>query len=476
MVFTDPGFWLFLGIVLLFYILLPHRGQNRMLLVASYFFYGMWDWRFLSLLAISTIVDFFVARLIDNQEDGRKRKAFLFISIATNLGILGFFKYFNFFVGSFAALLERFNIHTDITLLSIILPVGISFYTFQTLSYTIDVYRRRIRPATNILDFALFVSFFPQLVAGPIERASNLLPMVIGPRQMSWENVARGSVLSLVGLIKKVVIADGIGTSVNAVFANPNPSQIDVLLATWLFAVQIYCDFSGYTDIARGVAKMMGFDLMRNFAQPYFAANPQEFWRRWHISLSSWLRDYLYISLGGNRKGNIKTYRNLMATMLLGGLWHGAAWNFVLWGGYQGLLLSAHRFIAGRRAGSGEGEKRSPMQLLVRVVGIAAFFQLVCYGWLLFRARSFHQIADFTGRLMGVVTAPHGLSMPIPPAFSLLGIAMLFTYDLAIEWTGDSRFYLKSPTWLRAGFYASAIYFLALGMTTTPSTFIYFQF
>jgi D-alanyl-lipoteichoic acid acyltransferase DltB (MBOAT superfamily) len=251
---------------------------------------------------------------------------------------------------------------------------------------------------------------------------------------------------------------------------------LDIIFATWLFAIQIYCDFSGYTDIARGVAKMLGFRLMRNFAQPYFAADPQEFWRRWHISLSTWLRDYLYISLGGNRGGEGKTYRNLMVTMTLGGLWHGAAWNFVAWGIYQGGLLTVHRAISGAQGRTGEGHPRGVFAWCLRILSIAVFFQVVCYGWLLFRAESFAQITDFTGRLMGFVPAPEALTMPMPPAAAILGIGFLLFWDVMTERFGDVQFYARWPGMIRAGLWAGLIYLLAFGATTTTSAFIYFQF
>ncbi|MEM7668477.1 MAG: MBOAT family O-acyltransferase, partial [Pseudomonadota bacterium] len=271
-------------------------------------------------------------------------------------------------------------------------------------------------------------------------------------------------------------IADGIAPSVDAVYASPDASRLDIVLATWLFAIQIYCDFSGYTDIARGVAKMLGFRLMRNFAQPYFAADPQEFWRRWHISLSTWLRDYLYISLGGNRSGRWQTYRNLMATMTLGGLWHGAAWNFVAWGVYQGTLLALHRALSGRHAHSGEGTRRGLMAWIGRIAAIVLFFQVVCYGWLLFRASSFSQIWDFTGRLVGTVAAPDSLTLPAPPAAALLAIGLLLVWDILIERSGDVRFYMRWPLAARAGLYAGMVYLFAFGATTATSAFIYFQF
>ncbi len=476
MLFTELQFWIFFLIVGALYVVLPHKGQNRMLLLASYVFYGAWDWRFLSLILLSTFVDYFIGAAMGRETDDLRRRRLLGLSLAVNLGMLGVFKYLGFFVDSFQALLGEMGYVADPFVLSIVLPVGISFYTFQTLSYTIDIYRRDLEPTEDFFDFALFVAFFPQLVAGPIERARNLLPNITQPRQLSWDAFRRGAVLCLLGLVKKVVIADGIAPAVEAVYAHPDPSRLDIILATWAFAIQIYCDFSGYTDIARGVAKMLGFHLMRNFAQPYFAADPQEFWRRWHISLSSWLRDYLYISLGGNRGGPRKTYRNLMATMTLGGLWHGAAWNFVLWGLYQGGLLALHRAFAGRHKHVGEGIARGIAAWILRIGAIALFFQVVCYGWLLFRATSFEQIRQMTGRLLGVIDAPAGVSMPVPPAAALLGIGFLLVWDVLVERAGDVQFYARWPIWMRAGLYAGMIYLLAIGSTTATSAFIYFQF
>lgn len=476
MLFTTLSFWAFFALVGLAYVLLPHKAQNRMLLIASYVFYGAWDWRFLSLILLSTIVDYFVGSAMERATEQTRRKRLLYISLACNLGMLAIFKYFGFFLDSFASLLAGFGYEADPFTLSIVLPVGISFYTFQTLSYTIDIYRRDLKPTSDFLDFALFVSFFPQLVAGPIERAKNLLPNITQPRQLAWDAFSRGAVLCLIGLIKKVVIADAIGPSVDMVYSSPDPTRLDIIFATWLFAIQIYCDFSGYTDIARGVSKMLGFSLMRNFAQPYLAADPQEFWRRWHISLSTWLRDYLYISLGGNRGGRVKTYRNLMATMTLGGLWHGAAWNFVLWGIYQGALLSIHRMITGPQGHSGEGTKRNIFGWVKRIIAIAAFFQVVCYGWLLFRATSFAQITEFSAKLIGITSTPFLLTMPAPPFPALLGMLFLFGWDVLTERSGNVRFYSGWPLVIRGALWASMIYLFAFGATTTTSSFIYFQF
>ena len=476
MLFTELRFWAFFAVVGLLYVALPHRAQNRMLLVASYAFYAAWDWRFLGLILLSTAVDYAVGLRMAAEADPHRRRRLLWVSLAVNLGMLAVFKYFGWFADSFRALAAGLGFEADPVVLAIVLPVGISFYTFQTLSYTIDIYRRDLEPTADFLNFALFVAFFPQLVAGPIERAKALLPNIESPRRLTWEALGRGTVLCLLGLIKKVVVADGLAPSVDAVYASPDPTRLDVAVATWLFAIQIYCDFSGYTDIARGVAKMLGFRLMRNFAQPYFAADPQEFWRRWHISLSTWLRDYLYVSLGGNRGGRWRTYRNLMATMALGGLWHGAAWNFVAWGLYQGALLAGHRALTGAHKRVGEGVRRPLGAWLGRIVAALVFFQLVCYGWLLFRATSFGQIADFTGRLMGIVPSAAGLTMPEPPFAAMAGIGFLLAWDATVEGTGNVRFYATWPLVARAGLYAAMVYLLAFGATTAPAAFIYFQF
>lgn len=475
MLFTQIQFWIFFAIVFSLYLILPLRRQNLLLLLASYAFYAAWDWRFLSLIMLTTGIDYLIALQISRSENQHKRRQWLILSLWTNLGLLGVFKYFNFFLDSFVALSEGLGFSVSVPVLQIVLPVGISFYTFQSLSYTIDVYRRDIQPTRSLLDFALFVAFFPQLVAGPIERARNLLPAIANPRQITPDRISRGVVLCLIGLIKKIVIADGISPNVDIIFAMENPSGAAVLVGSWLFAIQIYCDFSGYTDIARGIAKLLGFELMLNFAQPYFATNPQDFWRRWHISLSTWLRDYLYISLGGNRKGPRRTQINLMLTMLLGGLWHGAAWNFVLWGAFQGGLLALHRQLFGIERKS---PKRQGMrQLLRHIFMVVLFFQITCYGWMLFRAGSLEQIIQMTGSLFTLNPADFAqlgfISLSVP---ALVGLLLLFAHDLTVETTGDSRFYKHWRRPLRAGLYAVMIYALAFGATVIPGGFIYSQF
>jgi D-alanyl-lipoteichoic acid acyltransferase DltB (MBOAT superfamily) len=365
---------------------LNHRWRNRLLLVASYVFYGYWDWRFLSLMLFSTGFDYFCARRIDIMTRPAARKAFLIFSVTANLAILGFFKYFNFFQDGAVRFGNLIGWNISPVTLNIILPLGISFYTFQTMSYVIDVYRRDLKPARTLGEFALFVSFFPQLVAGPIERAGDLLPQVERPRNITWERISSGTYYILWGLFLKVVVADNLAAVVDPVFSSRGPyNGADVLVALYAFAFQIFCDFGGYSSMAKGLGRYLGFELMDNFRQPYFATNPKEFWQHWHISLSTWLRDYLYIPLGGNRGGEWKTYRNLALTMLLGGLWHGAAWTFVAWGAFHGALLIAHKFISERTA------LRLPGPRFLKAI---LFFHVTCLGWLLFRAVSLNQVGS----------------------------------------------------------------------------------
>jgi alginate O-acetyltransferase complex protein AlgI len=364
-----------------------YKVQNLLLLVASYIFYGYWDWRFLLLLASSTLIDYFVGIKMEKAQ-GKRRKLFLLMSIFSNLGILVFFKYFNFFSESFVDLLGQFGMDASYTTLEIVLPVGISFYTFQTLSYSIDIYRGKLKASRSISEFALFVSFFPQLVAGPIERAVHLLPQISAPRKVSVKQISTGVNLIIWGFFKKVFIADNIGLLVDRAFDNYGQYHgIDLLLYIFAFSIQIYCDFSAYSDIARGLAKLMGFDLMLNFKLPFFAINPSDFWNRWHISLSTWLRDYLYIPLGGSRGSKFLTYRNLFLTMLLGGLWHGASWNFIYWGLFHGIILIIYRLI--------ESKYKIRESVLKNLSKMVLMFLLTQLGWLIFRSESVDQIFYF---------------------------------------------------------------------------------
>ncbi len=465
MVFNSIEFLIFLAVVYSLYAVLSHRPQNLMLLVASYLFYGWWDWRFLSLVLFSTIFDYFVALGIPQCKTAASRKTLITASVCMNLGFLGFFKYFNFFADSAVTALNRIGLHADPVTLHIVLPVGISFYTFQAMSYTIDVYRDELKPTRNFLDFALYISFFPQLVAGPIERATNLVPQVQNPRTITYTGVREGAWLILRGFFKKVVIADNLAVIANTVFNNPAEYHgFAVLLGIYAFAFQIYGDFSGYSDIARGCAKLMGFELMQNFRIPYLSENPQEFWRRWHISLSSWLRDYLYIPLGGNKKGTFNTYRNLFLTMLLGGLWHGAAWNFVAWGAYQGLLLIGHRLITGRQ----QPKDRS---LLTKLPFALIMFQFTCLGWVFFRING---MSDFPILMKNLFSAG-----PVPPEWlpaMLVALAPLWLMEFIEERDGDTALVRRLPAVAKLATYAVLLSYIIFCGKTDGEQFIYFQF
>ncbi|QDU72708.1 MBOAT family O-acyltransferase [Mucisphaera calidilacus] len=479
--FVSIEYLVFLAIVWLAYLALPLRGQNLLLLAASYYFYAQWDWRFLSLIWISTLANYLAGRVIAASSRPRIRHLALVTAMVVNLVLLGFFKYFNFFVDSAAAATDALGLSLPLSTLSIILPIGISFYTFQTMSYTIDVYRGVMPETRSLVNFSLFVAFFPQLVAGPIERAKHLLPILESRRTLATDEIVRGLFLILLGMVKKLAIADGLSRSVDAIYGSSQDlSGGDVLLATYAFAFQILCDFSAYTDIARGTAKLFGIDLMINFDAPFFARSPSEFWRRWHISLSTWLRDYLYIPLGGNRASRWLTFRNLSLTMILGGLWHGAAWNFVIWGAYHGAILCLFRVLhRSRPAPEPTDPNPQPPRTLRHnlgvAIGIAAFFQMTCYGWLLFRAESFEQIVRFTT----LIITPDGwtaLSIPRPPLSALAGLVFLVAWEGLTYRHGNASFYRDWHPLLRGALIGLLLILLAMGMSNESATFIYFQF
>ena len=471
--FNSYVFVFFLILVYSAYLLLSRRynAQNLLLLIASYIFYAFWDWRFISLIATSTLIDFWVGRWIYSVKKPQHQKLLLALSIASNLSILGFFKYFNFFSESLIRLFSLVGFEADSLTLRIILPVGISFYTFQSMSYTFDVFRRKIQPTSKFLDFALYVSFFPQLVAGPIERASNLLPQFTSARKLTIAQVHAGLFLILWGYFKKVVIADNVGMIADQVFNGYTQYQgVDTVIGALAFTVQIYCDFSGYSDIARGVAKLMGFDLMLNFRLPYFALNPSDFWSRWHVSLSTWLRDYLYVPLGGNRKGSLNTYRNLGLTMLLGGLWHGAAWNFVIWGAYHGLLLIIYRLAEGkiRYPGRLMGRYRYaqiPSQMLI-------MFGSTVIGWVIFRSTSVDQILYMLTN-MGPRISGDSLDLAYRLAFFSLPLVAIQFYQ---HTTRDLLILTKLKVWIRVPIYSFFLTWIFIFGVRESTEFIYFQF
>lgn len=390
MLFNSFQFAFFFTVFFCLYLAFPKKWQNRALLGASYVFYGAWDWRFLSLILISTILDYICGIQIDKAAGSKIKKLFLFCSICGNLLILGFFKYFNFFTSAFQALLSACGLSFEPRMLHIILPAGISFYTFKTMSYTIEIYRGHIKPSYIFFDYALFVAFFPQLLAGPIERPQQLLTQISSPRRITVNKLSEGCCLIFWGLFQKVFIADNLAGIVDPYFSMNNPyNGFEVLLGVYAYTFQILCDFAGYSNMARGLGKCMGFEMMINFNRPYSAVNPSEFWQRWHISLSTWFRDYLYIPLGGNRHGIIMTCRNLAITMFLCGLWHGAAWTFVIWGCYHSILLITHRLLQPFFAKLPLQDVRA--EGLGRFIKASCFFQLIALGWLFFRAESLEQ-------------------------------------------------------------------------------------
>jgi D-alanyl-lipoteichoic acid acyltransferase DltB (MBOAT superfamily) len=473
MVFNSLHFVGFFIAVYALYRLLPHRGQNWLLLVSSYYFYAAWDWRFLGLLAASTVVDYAAARLLERSSTAKRRRIYLASSLGFNLTMLGFFKYFNFFADSLQALFAGFGMPLDFVTLRVLLPVGISFYTFVTMSYVIDVYRREIPAVRNFVDFAVFVAYFPHLVAGPILRASTLLPQIHLPRQITRQQMRDGGWLILWGFFQKIFIADNLAPLANVVFEpGTPPAGINVLLGVYAFALQIYGDFAGYSNIARGTSKLMGIELIENFRFPYLVRTPQAFWRHWHISLSTWLRDYLYIPLGGNRGGSLLTHRNLFITMLLGGLWHGAAWTFVFWGCYQGLLLIAYQWAGRIPAFHAWTSGRSAV---ARVTSWLVMFHLTCYGWLIFRARSAEQVADLTGAIIGSfdATAVNVTQMLVPLA--LYGTPLVLVHGIA-AWHDDLLVVPALPPLVRYSIYAAAFYLIVLFGNFGGSEFIYFQF
>ena len=470
MLFNSFTFWVFFAIVLALYRMLGHTGQNRMLLAASWFFYGYWDWRFLLLMILSTTIDYFAAKAIERTEAASQRRFFLSLSICSNLGILAIFKYSGFFMRELNAALLGLGLHNPLPVLQVVLPIGISFYTFQSIAYTVDVYRRSVPAMRHYLDFALFVAFFPQLVAGPIQRASSLMPQILSPRLQRRENFREGLFLIVSGLVRKVVIADNLATLANAIFtANPySLTGPECLAGIYAFAFQIYCDFCGYSQMAQGIARWMGFDLMTNFRMPYFAASPSEFWQRWHISLSTWLRDYLYIPLGGNRGGAGNTYRNLMVTMVLGGLWHGANWTFIAWGAFHGLLLCAYRAIGGRRSAP------SPDRPWLHAAKVVLMFHFVCLSWLLFRAQSMAQVFGMLHQI--------GFDWRVTPfAVSLLATVAFYTLPLlAFEYLSERKHDLlwlaQRPATAQALGYAYCVSMLIFFPPEVAHEFIYFQF
>jgi len=484
MLFNSLQFVAFFMVVYGVYLSLGHKWQNKMLLVASYIFYGMWDWRFLSLIMISTILDYVCGIKIHKSVNPEKRKLFLFLSLCGNLAILGFFKYFNFFIDNVQELLSVFGFTGDPFTLKIILPVGISFYTFQTMSYTIDIYRREMEPTRHFFDFALFVAFFPQLVAGPIERAKRFLPQILSPRVITRKMFHQGCYLICLGYFQKVFVADNLAAIVNPVFASEGSyNGMNVLLALYAFTFQIYCDFAGYSNIARGIAKIMGFDIMLNFDLPFFARNPQEFWKRWHISLTTWIRDYLYIPLFDFLKminGELRIYVTLMIAMGLMGLWHGSSWTFVIFGLYHGLLLSVYTIMRAKfHIKSRIKPKNIIGQKLVLCLSVVFMYHLTVLGMLIFRAQSMTQVMQMLGSLVGnfQFTESFRLFEAIKMSVSLVWFLWFLALLEILQFKKKDLFFVLNMHWAPQGFiYFFFIFFLTTFSSGGAQEFIYFQF
>lgn len=479
MLFNSVQFFIFFPVVVATYFALPKWCRWLWLLAASYFFYMSWHVEYIVLILFSTIVDYVVSLRMARLPEKKQRRKYLLLSLITNLGLLFTFKYYNFFSDSLSTLGHAANIPLSLPALNILLPVGISFYTFQTLSYTIDVYRGRLQPERHVGIFALFVAFWPQLVAGPIERAQHLLPQFRQSFAFDYERVRIGLLQMLWGFFKKLVIADRLAIYVNAVYNNPDQyDALPIAVATLFFAFQIYCDFSGYSDIAVGAAKVMGYDLMENFRTPYFSLSITEFWQRWHISLSTWFRDYLYIPLGGNRVPRWHWYLNLLITFLISGLWHGANWTFIVWGLLHGLYVVVENMLRPFASRIGEYHPNVEMVINHKLVRGPITFGLVTFAWIFFRANSIsdatiiirHLFVNLDG--VGLFTAGDRLEV----VWGFFVIGLLFFHE---AWLGTS-FWRKEGimqySWLRWGYYTTLIFFITWFGVFSNSEFIYFQF
>jgi len=456
--------------------------RNAYILIASYVFYGWWDWRFLFLIIISSLVDYYVGKRLGTEEKPKIRKLLLYLSLLVNLGFLMYFKYFNFFIESFVDAFSLFGLKLEISTLNIILPVGISFYTFQTLSYTIDIYKGKFKPTKDIVAFFAYVAFFPQLVAGPIERASHLLPQFSKLYKFDYKLVKSGLQLMLWGFFKKVVIADRLALLVNEVYNSPGEyAGPGLIIATLFFTFQIYCDFSGYSDIAIGLARTMGFNLMKNFDSPYFSKSITEFWRRWHISLSTWFRDYVYIPLGGSKKGTYRTYINLFLVFFISGLWHGAAMTFVIWGSIHGIIIVLEKATTKNRRKLYKAIGIDKDIFSNRIIFGVITFCIVAFAWIFFRANTFtdakyivSHLFDFSSTIsfsgLGLSIFNFNLSIVL-----ILGLILLEYVNKAIDLKTTFN---SQNVFFRWSFYLSSVLLILLyGVYGSNSPeFLYFQF
>lgn len=499
MLFNSLEYLLFFPIVVLSYFLLPHRFRWVLLLAASYFFYMCWNPVYIVLILLSTLIDYYASQKMGEKETKRERRKFLYLSLFSNLGLLFSFKYFNFFSANLSQLFEFLGLNYMIPVSALLLPMGISFYTFQTMSYSIDVYNGKIKPEKHLGIFALFVSFFPQLVAGPIERAGNLLAQFRIEHKFEYKRVTSGLKLIVWGLFKKVVIADRLAGMVDYVYNDPtNFGGFSLILASLFFAFQIYCDFSGYSDIAIGSAKVLGFKLMDNFKRPYFSKSIGEFWKRWHISLSTWFRDYVYIPMGGNRVVKWRWFYNLFITFLVSGLWHGANWTFIIWGAlHGGYLVTSNLLNAEKKNKSGEQSSISKWGSIKNVFQIVTTFVLVVFAWIFFRANNLSDATYIVSHLFSNIPADllaiaqnltvNGTSAraeflylgasPVTFVLAVGFILLMESIQIIQERKGSVRELISAmPIYIRWSIYISSIYLIILFGMFNKSEFIYFQF
>jgi alginate O-acetyltransferase complex protein AlgI len=476
MLFNSIEFLLFLPIIFILYWFVFNKNlkiQNTLILLSSYLFYGWWDYRFLSLIFLSTIVDYIIGLNIPKQDSKKKQKLLLWCSVLFNLSVLGFFKYYNFFVDSWIDLFSSVGYEIkSVWTLNIILPVGISFYTFQTMSYTIDICRKKLEPTKDFISFASFVSFFPQLVAGPIERASNLLPQILKKREFKHEQGVQGLRLILWGMFKKVVIADSLAPIVDNIFSNYQDfGGGTLLLGTIYFSFQIYCDFSGYSDIAIGTSKLFGFELMSNFKFPYFSRNIGEFWRKWHISLSTWFRDYLYIPLGGSKEGKQKSIRNIFIIFLVSGFWHGANWTFIFWGLFHSILfLPSFIFKTNRKHRTSIVAQHTLLPTLNEFLQIGTTFLLVTIAWVFFRSET---IGDSFGYLTSMISDINTFTHLSPK----IGFYILIL--ILVDWTqrfNERNLFFNFPKLFFKIFVIICIFLILINFKNESQQFIYFDF
>jgi len=479
MLFNSINFAIFLPIVFILYWFVTKgnlRLQNILLLVSSYFFYACWDWRFMFLLIFSTLLDYFTGIKIHEATKQVKKIFWLWLSISVNLGFLGVFKYYNFFSESFSNGLSLLGFRANFGTLQVILPVGISFYTFHGLSYVIDLYKNRIKPERNFIDYSLFVSFFPLLVAGPIERATHLLPQILKKREFDYSKAVDGLRQILWGLFKKIVIADNCATYVNQIFGSyETQTGSTLLLGAILFAFQIYCDFSGYSDIALGTARLFGIELLRNFAFPYFSRDIAEFWRRWHISLTTWFRDYLYIPLGGSRGGKWQAIRNTFIIFLVSGFWHGANWTFLVWGAFHALLFLPLLLLQKNRKNTNSVAEGRLFPNLKELMQMTLTFILVVVGWIFFRAETLGKAFDYIARLFdkSLLTIP---TYTVGLSKTILFIIVL----ISVEWLQRNKRHGLELSSINNHFVKWSFYYVLIAIIlefgANSQSFIYFQF